>query len=62
VTSHPTGGSGSPATGRAGGLGGLIGDWIGARLQPCLPETDLWLLLGGLAAGLGFLYAVQALA
>ncbi|GAA4547883.1 hypothetical protein GCM10023097_30800 [Streptomyces collinus] len=49
-------------TGRAGGLGGLVGDCIGARLQPCLPETCLRLLLGGLATGLGFLYAVQALA
>ncbi|MZF85803.1 sulfite exporter TauE/SafE family protein [Streptomyces sp. SID5643] len=48
--------------GLACGLGGLVGGYIGARLQPRLPETGLRLLLGGLAAGLGILYAVQALA
>ncbi|MFJ5730853.1 TSUP family transporter [Streptomyces paradoxus] len=44
------------------GLGGLAGGYVGARLQPRLPETGLRLLLGGLAAGLGILYVVQALA
>ncbi|WP_374772253.1 sulfite exporter TauE/SafE family protein [Streptomyces sp. NBC_01310] len=47
--------------GLACGLGGLIGGYLGARLQPRLPETALCLLLGALAAGLGALYAVQAL-
>ncbi|MEU1020740.1 sulfite exporter TauE/SafE family protein [Streptomyces sp. NPDC005904] len=47
--------------GLACGLGGLIGGYLGARLQPHLPETALRLLLGTLAAGLGALYASQAL-
>ncbi|MFF8747264.1 sulfite exporter TauE/SafE family protein [Streptomyces californicus] len=48
--------------GLACGAGGLIGGYLGARLQPHLPETLLRLLLGALAAALGALYAVQALA
>ncbi|CCK32720.1 hypothetical protein BN159_8342 [Streptomyces davaonensis JCM 4913] len=48
--------------GLACGLGGLVGGYLGARLQPHLPETVLRLLLGGLAATVGALYAVQALA
>ncbi|MEV5184679.1 sulfite exporter TauE/SafE family protein [Streptomyces werraensis] len=47
--------------GLACGLGGLIGGYLGARLQPRLPETGLRLLLGSLATGVGVLYAVQAL-
>ncbi|MGW3912860.1 sulfite exporter TauE/SafE family protein [Streptomyces sp. NPDC005070] len=47
--------------GLACGLGGLIGGYVGARLQPRMPETFLRLLLGTLAAGLGALYAVNAL-
>jgi len=47
--------------GLACGTGGLIGGYLGARLQPYLPETALRLLLGMLAATLGALYAVQAL-
>ncbi|MEU5112886.1 sulfite exporter TauE/SafE family protein [Streptomyces longwoodensis] len=43
------------------GLGGLIGGYLGAHLQPRLPETALRLLLGVLAAALGMLYAVQSL-
>ncbi|MCX4987277.1 MULTISPECIES: sulfite exporter TauE/SafE family protein [unclassified Streptomyces] len=43
------------------GLGGLIGGYLGARIQPRLPENLLRLLLGTLAAGLGTLYAVNAL-
>ncbi|MEV6572974.1 sulfite exporter TauE/SafE family protein [Streptomyces sp. NPDC051577] len=43
------------------GLGGLGGGYLGARLQPHLPETLLRLLLGSLAAGVGTLYAVQVL-
>ncbi|MFF3641758.1 sulfite exporter TauE/SafE family protein [Streptomyces sp. NPDC002564] len=48
--------------GLACGVGGLIGGYVGARLQPRLPETALRLLLGALAAGVGILYAVQAVA
>ena len=48
--------------GLACGLGGLIGGYLGARLQPHLPETALRLLLGALATALGALYAVHALA
>lgn len=48
--------------GLACGLGGLIGGYLGARLQPHLPETALRLLLGTLAAALGALYAARALA
>ncbi|MFF8574021.1 sulfite exporter TauE/SafE family protein [Streptomyces sp. CA-100214] len=47
--------------GLACGAGGLIGGYLGARLQPRLPETGLRLLLGALAAALGALYAAQAL-
>ncbi|MFD8047293.1 TSUP family transporter [Streptomyces chartreusis] len=46
--------------GLACGLGGLLGGYLGAHLQPRLPETALRLLLGGLATGVGLLYAVQA--
>ncbi|WP_404953461.1 TSUP family transporter [Streptomyces sp. 147326] len=45
--------------GLACGLGGLIGGYLGARLQPHLPERALRLLLGTLAAGVGALYAVE---
>ncbi|MFI6984131.1 sulfite exporter TauE/SafE family protein [Embleya sp. NPDC050154] len=45
--------------GLACGLGGLIGGYLGARLQPHVPETALRLLLGALAAAVGVLYAVQ---
>ncbi|WP_367319617.1 TSUP family transporter [Streptomyces sp. HUAS ZL42] len=47
--------------GLACGLGGLIGGYLGAHLQPRLPETALRLLLGALATVLGALYAVQSL-
>ncbi|WP_405533107.1 sulfite exporter TauE/SafE family protein [Streptomyces avidinii] len=47
--------------GIACGLGGLVGGYLGAHLQPRLPETFLRLLLGTLAAALGALYAVQTL-
>ncbi|MEU9271895.1 sulfite exporter TauE/SafE family protein [Streptomyces sp. NPDC048251] len=47
--------------GLACGLGGLIGGYVGARLQPRLPETFLRLLLGTLASALGTLYAINAL-
>ncbi|MFD4571482.1 TSUP family transporter [Streptomyces sp. NPDC058417] len=47
--------------GLACGVGGLIGGYLGARLQPRVPEKALRLLLGGLATALGGLYAVDAL-
>ncbi|CAM5494957.1 putative membrane transporter protein OS=Streptomyces tendae OX=1932 GN=F3L20_14720 PE=3 SV=1 [Streptomyces tendae] len=47
--------------GLACGLGGLIGGYLGAHLQPRLSETALRLLLGALATVLGALYAVQSL-
>ncbi|MGW3985531.1 TSUP family transporter [Streptomyces sp. NPDC004830] len=46
--------------GCACGLGGLTGGYLGARLQPLLPERFLRPLLGTLAASVGALYAVQA--
>ncbi|MFD9292497.1 sulfite exporter TauE/SafE family protein [Streptomyces sp. NPDC060030] len=48
------------ALGLACGLGGLCGGYLGARLQPRLPEKALRLLLGVLALGIGLLYAVRA--
>jgi len=43
------------------GLGGLAGAYLGARLQPRLPETLLRRGLGLLALALGLRYAIQAL-
>lgn len=48
--------------GVACGLGGLLGGYFGARLQPRLPERTLRLLLGAVALGLAVLYLIQALA
>jgi uncharacterized membrane protein YfcA len=45
--------------GIACGLGGLVGGYLGARLQPRLPERALRLLLGFLALGIGVLYVVE---
>jgi hypothetical protein len=42
------------------GVGGLIGGYIGARLQHRLPETGLRTLLGALAVVLGLTYVLQA--
>ncbi|MGY6025395.1 TSUP family transporter [Streptomyces spinosirectus] len=47
--------------GLACGAGGLLGGYLGARLQPRLPETALRLLLAALATGVGLLYAAQVL-
>ncbi|MFI7500901.1 TSUP family transporter [Streptomyces sp. NPDC049687] len=47
--------------GLACGVGGLVGGYLGARLQPRLPETVLRLLLGILATAVGGMYALQAL-
>jgi uncharacterized membrane protein YfcA len=44
------------------GLGGLIGGYVGARLQPRVPERGLRILLGALAVGLAVLYTAQAAA
>lgn len=49
------------ALGASFGVGGLLGGYLGARLQPHLPETFLRLLLGTLAAALGALYAVNSM-
>lgn len=43
------------------GLGGLVGGYTGARLQPYFPERALRLLLGVLAIGLAALYASSVL-
>ncbi|GAA3244691.1 hypothetical protein GCM10017691_50990 [Pseudonocardia petroleophila] len=42
------------------GAGGLIGGYLGARLQPRVPETALRVLLGALAVGLAVVYLVRA--
>ncbi|MGW1226042.1 sulfite exporter TauE/SafE family protein [Streptomyces sp. NPDC002530] len=47
--------------GLACGAGGLLGGYLGARLQPHLPETALTHLLAALATAVGALYAVQVL-
>lgn len=47
-------------TGLCCGAGGLIGGYLGARLQPRVPETALRTLLGVLAIGLAVTYLVQA--
>ncbi|WP_433468934.1 TSUP family transporter [Spirillospora sp. CA-128828] len=43
------------------GLGGLVGGYLGARLQPRLPETALRLTLGALATALAALYLLQTI-
>lgn len=47
--------------GIACGLGGLVGGYLGARLQPRMPERALRLLLGVLACALAVLYLTDAL-
>ena len=47
--------------GFACGLGGLIGGYVGAHLQPRLPENALRILLGVLAMALGIAYLIQGL-
>lgn len=46
--------------GIACGCGGLLGGYLGARVQPHVPERALRLLLGGLALLVGALYLAQA--
>jgi hypothetical protein len=41
------------------GLGGLIGGYVGARLQPRVPETGLRILLGILTVGLAITYVTH---
>ncbi|MEU8614077.1 sulfite exporter TauE/SafE family protein, partial [Actinoplanes sp. NPDC048791] len=41
------------------GVGGLVGGYVGAHLQPRLPERGLRLVLGGLAVAVAILYAGQ---
>jgi uncharacterized membrane protein YfcA len=48
--------------GVATGIGGLAGGWLGASLQPRIPERGLRTLLGVLALGLAGLYVAQVLA
>jgi uncharacterized membrane protein YfcA len=48
--------------GIAAGLGGLAGGWLGATIQPAVPERALRTLLGVLAIALAVLYLVQAVA
>jgi uncharacterized membrane protein YfcA len=43
------------------GAGGLVGGYVGARLQPHVPERALRILLGLLATGLAVAYLVQGL-
>jgi uncharacterized protein len=42
------------------GAGGLIGGYLGAHLQPRIPEQALRILLGGLATALACLYLIEA--
>jgi uncharacterized membrane protein YfcA len=44
------------------GLGGLVGGYLGATLQPRLPERFLRVLLGFLAVGLAVAYVAAATA
>jgi uncharacterized membrane protein YfcA len=48
-------------TGLLCGAGGLIGGYLGAHLQPRLPERILRILLGGLATILACLYLAQSI-
>jgi uncharacterized membrane protein YfcA len=43
------------------GAGGLVGGYVGARLQPHVPERALRILLGLLATGLGVGYLIRGL-
>jgi uncharacterized membrane protein YfcA len=64
ILAYTTSGDIAPhwALGLLCGVGGLIGGYLGARLQPHLPETMLRLLLGALATALAVLYLIQGLA
>ena len=47
--------------GAAMGIGGAAGSYVGIRIQSRLPEAFLRRLLGVLAAGIGFAYALELL-
>jgi len=47
--------------GLACGAGGLIGGYLGARLQPRMPEKGLRLLLGGMAMAVAVLYVALSI-
>ena len=47
--------------GVAAGLGGLAGGWLGASLQPRIPERALRSVLGVLALALAAFYTVQVI-
>lgn len=49
------------SVGVACGIGGLIGGYLGARLQPHVPERSLTLLLGVLGVAVGVVYLGQGL-
>lgn len=49
------------AIGLSCGAGGLVGGYLGAHLQPRLPERGLRFALGGVAIATSGMYAVQAL-
>ncbi len=61
VISLNAAGSISPdwSLGIATGLGGLTGGWLGASVQPRIPERALRMLLGVMALALAVLYLVQ---
>jgi uncharacterized membrane protein YfcA len=46
--------------GIACGTGGLIGGYVGAMLQPRVPERVLRYLLGGIAVAIGLGYLVES--
>lgn len=49
------------AIGLSCGVGGLVGGYLGAHVQPRLPERGLRFALGGVAIVTAGTYAVQAL-
>ena len=48
------------SVGIACGLGGLTGGYLGARLQPPIPDRGLTLLFGILAIALSITYIIEA--
>ena len=46
--------------GLAAGIGGLAGGWVGASIQPSIPEAGLRRLLGVLALMLACWYLIQS--
>jgi uncharacterized membrane protein YfcA len=56
---HQPGAAANWALGIACGLGGLVGGYLGASLQPFAPQRALRLLLGFLALALSVSYTVM---